>query len=54
MKVRLNLTVDEAFLFERLLKHGAFGINAENELRLYHGLERKLAAALDGRRSDRP
>lgn len=46
MKVRLNLTLEEASLFERLLKHGAFGINAEGELRLYDSLEQKLAAAI--------
>jgi hypothetical protein len=49
MKVRLNLTLEEALLFERLLKHGAFGINAENELRLYRGLEQKLQSALANR-----
>lgn len=53
MKVRLNLTFEEASLFERLLKHGAFGINSENELRLYRGLEQKLESALAHRR-DRP
>ncbi len=50
MKVRLNLTLEEASLFERLLKHGAFGINAENELRLYSSFEQKLESALANRR----